>query len=237
MGNREITNFIIEVLTVPKKVVFIFNNFIEILFILEMGKQRRQRFKLHTPSINKSSDDHSSSSHITENDTKINLNNTWPLMQADNIFKNVTIDFNALKKDLSDDTKSVRSLKSNKSEGKDVQIVKKKDKIKARRELLLRKIDTINQLKKEMKSKKKPKKVLIIEDMSSLKDSLPTFKPLLKDKVFNCKTRGIKKAKERKKEHIESVNIYRKMMNLNNLKQNPSEAVQKHINNFLLKNQ
>lgn len=200
-----------------------------------MGKQRRVRQKLHT-SLNTTKQIEPPSNDLNVSNT--NLNNTWPLVATNtNIFANVNIDFDALKKDLNDDVKSVKSVKPLKSNDNATgKIIKKKDKLKIRKQLLLRKIDTVNQLKKELKLKKK-NKIDIIGDVKSLADSLPSLDYLVSDnkKIQNTsgKVKGIPSAYKRKKEMSNNVKNFKKIIDLDIFKKNPFVAVQNHIDKFV----
>lgn len=203
-----------------------------------MGKQRRQRAKLHTAAQNP----HSQLKTNEFMDTTPNLSfssDAFPLSSPENPFVGLNIDFNALRKNLSDDTKSVKSYKSLKSELGQDKALSKKDKLKLRKELLLRKIDTVNQLTKEKRKKKKPTTVL--GSVNPLKDALPSLQSLLKSKSdpidvpHITKPKGIQKNSKRKKEMFENVASLKKLLKNKSKDENPLLAISEHVKAFVQK--
>ncbi|XP_018567734.1 protein FAM207A [Anoplophora glabripennis] len=194
------------------------------------GKLKRQRKKLHIPA---------KSQKFPENQASPK-GDTVPLLPIsppkEDLFAGLNIDINNIKKSLvSDDVQSIKSNKSSKSEsGK--QILPKKEKIKLRRELLLKKIDTVNQMKKELKIRERRKNTAVIGDTNPLHDALPSLESLLKNKSSinynNTKTikkRGIEKATQRKKKLVEGVKIFKQTLKNKDFKKNPLEAISIHV--------
>lgn len=196
------------------------------------GKLKRQRKKLHFPA--------KSHHHQLLDNQKFALDDTVPLLPIsppkENLFAGLNIDINNLQKSLvSDDVQSIKSYKSLKSES-EKPILSKKEKIKLRREMLLKKIDTVNQMKKEFKLREKRKKTTIIGDTNPLHDALPSLESLLKGKsnikYNNTKTikkKGIEKATQRKKKLVEGVKIFKQTLKNKDFKKNPLEAISIHV--------
>lgn len=135
---------------------------------------------------------------------------------------------------MSDDAQSIKSYKSLKSQSAKP-ILPKKEKIKLRRELLLKKIDSVNQMKKELKLREKRKNTALIGDTNPLHDALPSLESLLKNKSNvkynrkNIKKKGIEKATQRKKKLVEGVKIFKQTLKNKHFKKNPFEAISNHI--------
>lgn len=187
-----------------------------------MGKQRRQRQKLHI-----------SASHRKRQDANIELEmDTAPpiVTHVEDVFQGVNIDFNSLHTTV-DDTESVKSFKSVKSVCK-----VKKDKLKLRRDILLKKIDAVNQMKKEYKARNKRKKTVIMGDTNPLHDALPSLESLLKNTAElkqkqrpPAKSKAIQKAAKRKKSLIKEVELFKKILADKKFKNNPKHAITEHV--------
>lgn len=190
-----------------------------------MGKVRRLRQKYHATL--KSESTQKQDGPVKENHPHLPV--TLP---SDNLFAGINIDIAALKTQLSDD---VRSVKSQKSSIK-TQPLPKKDKLKLRREQFMKKIDVLGRMKKEQKAEKKRRKTPIIGDVNPLRDALPSLESLLKNRTNvkytpeePKKTRGIAKAKKRKKELVQGVKTFKAVMNNDTFKKNPLESITRHI--------
>lgn len=193
-----------------------------------MGKQKRSRQKFHNSTKEK-----------TDEGTDLSMDTSNPLLlqPTENIFKDINIDFNILNKKLNDDTVSVKSFKSLKQEGGN-KALSKKEKLMLRKKMLLQKIDTVNQLLKDKKMRKRRKKIAIIGDTNPLHDALPSLDLLLKQNHTTknsvpSKLRGIQKAKKRKLELKNGVQLYKKLLNLDKYKKDPQNALSEHIKNVV----
>lgn len=131
-----------------------------------MGKQKRVRQKFHTLPL--------SEKRPPENTSKPVYNITLPpiVPQKNNPFEGLQISFSDLKKSLNDDTKSVKSFKSLKSEVGGDKHMSKKNKRELRHQFILGKIDAVQQARKAVKQKKIRQKTPITGDL------LPMFEAL-----------------------------------------------------------
>lgn len=183
-----------------------------------MGKVRRLRQKYHDTLKSETKQKHDGP--VQENHPHL------PISQpSDNLFEGINIDIAALKTQLADDVKSQKSTIK-------TQPLPKKDKLKLRREQFMKKIDVLGRLKKEQKAEKKRRKTPIIGDVNPLRDALPSLESLLKNRTNikykpeePKKSRGIAKAKKRKKELVQGVKIFKAVMN----KKNPLESITRHV--------
>lgn len=192
-----------------------------------MGKQRRQRQKLHIPASN---------AKKADSTTELVMDTAPPIDAAEDVFKGLNISFDKLNTTLPEDVQSVRSYKSVKSEMSSNKLLSKKDKLKLRKDILLKKIDAVNQLKKEYKARNKRRKTAIIGDTNPLRDALPSLESLLKSSTeINQKQRpvpkqkAIQKATKRKKTLIKEVELFKKILADKNFKNNPMAAISEHV--------
>lgn len=201
-----------------------------------MGKQRRKRQKLHLEPTQKKDE--------TPMDTTPTIPGLKLLQPLENPFAGIDINFSKLTKRLSDDTRSVKSFKSLKSEKGGDKPLPKKEKLKLRKEFLLQKIDTVNQMKKEMERRRKKKTVPIMGDTNPLRDALPSLESLLKSRgsyekgrTEPAKPKGIQKAAKRKKNLVEGVKTFKKLMASGNTLEIIAEHVKANVdgNNKLVK--
>lgn len=183
-----------------------------------MGKTRRERQKFHT----------SPSSKKMEVEPVIPENMGFQISPIDNIFSGVNINLNSLNKMSNDDTRSVRSLKSQLGD----KVVTKREKMQMRKEILMKKIDTVQQMKKEVALRKKRSKTAIMGDTNSLRDALPSLDYLLKKKAPEPprKVKGIEKASRRKKNLVNDVKTLKMLMENKKVKTNPLQAMTDHVN-------
>lgn len=196
-----------------------------------MGKERRQRQKLHL-SVSKESE--------KRNDvmqTPLEAAHASPLLRIeDDLFKGLDISIDNLNTNLFDDDRhSVKSFKSVKWVLGN-KILAKRQKLKLRRELFMRKLSSVNQLKKDGQNKQKKKNAVKTDDTNPLCDALPSLGSLLQTtfgskKISNqpSKARGIQKAKKRRKELVKEVNLYKKILSGEIFKENAMMAISEHI--------
>lgn len=190
-----------------------------------MGKVRRLRQKYHATLKNESTQNQD----VPAKENHPHLPITVP---SDNLFAGINIDVAALKTQLSDDTRSVKSQKSTVK----TRPLPKKDKLKLRRERFMKKIDVLGRIKKEQKAEKKRRKTPIIGDVNPLRDALPSLESLLKNRTNvkytpeePKKSRGIAKAKKRKKELVQGVKTFKALINNDTFKKNPLETITRHV--------
>ncbi|KAJ8941182.1 hypothetical protein NQ314_010481 [Rhamnusium bicolor] len=158
----------------------------------KMGKLKRQRQKFHV-----------SKNIQPEGKTDSFLQDTASLLPLtspkENLFAGINVDLINIKKKRLDDVQSVKSYKSLKSEiGR--KIISKKEKLKLRREVLLKKVDIVQQMKKELKLREKRKNTSLIGDTNPLHDALPSLESLLKSRSnikYNVPTQNQNIKKER----------------------------------------
>lgn len=196
-----------------------------------MGKQRRQRQKLHLPAKDKTEP-------VKTDQAEEGMDTLPPqpiLMQpSKNLFAGIDINFDHLKKDLSEDTRSLKSFKSLKSEAGGNKTMLKKDKIQLRRKLLLRKITFGNEVTVKKQVRKKRKSVAIIGDTNPLHDALSS---LLKEKTsvnvkrenINKKRRGIENARKRTKQLMQGIQMMKRVLNNKNFQKDPLEMISQQI--------
>lgn len=187
-----------------------------------MGKVRKQRKKLHLEAKSQSSGSQAAPEML--------------IKPQENLFEGIHIDFNSLNKNLSDDVRSVKSFKSVKSEsGKSLS---KKDKLKLRREMLLKKFEAINQQKLRDKKKKTP----VVGDMNPLHDALPSLESLLKNRPKISykqheqhlkKKKGIEKSKKIKKNQLQGIKMFQHIIKNKQFQKNPQLAVEQHVKGLL----
>ncbi|XP_066148184.1 ribosome biogenesis protein SLX9 homolog [Euwallacea fornicatus] len=148
---------------------------------------------------------------------------------SDDLFASVNINFEDLKTRLSDDTEDVKSQKSVSSK---VSRLPKKDKLKMRREMFLKKMDAIKQAKQELKQRKKAP---VIGDTKALRDALPSLENLFKERpnvkysIVEPKNKGIQKSKVRRKELVQGVKTFKAILRNKAFKKDPMKALFEHI--------
>lgn len=203
-----------------------------------MGKQKRQRQKLHLKAPHAAAP--AKAAPIPDSFMDANPSQP-PLLRNDaNIFEGLKINIGSLNKNLPDlDLQSVKSFKSIKKSDKGI-IIPKKDKLKLRREMFLKKIDTVNQLKKESKIRKKRKNTPIIGDINPLRDALPSLDSLLKQKSDNIlhkenskskikKPKAVEKASRQKKNYLQGIHIYKRILKNKNISKDPLTVIAQQV--------
>lgn len=196
-----------------------------------MGKYKSRRYKMHASAA--SSKTKPSVQPLPEGPPSI-----LPPIDT-NVFSGIDLMAlleNAPKKPLEDDAVSVKSCISNKSIKGD-QVIPKKEKRKLRRQLLLRRIDTVNQLKKEQSSKeKKPKNVQndTLGDMQNLFNSLPNLESLAVSKTCSSqhtktKRKAVEKSRKIQKMNTKQVNIYKQLLKNPAIKKDPFGTITQHL--------
>lgn len=124
-----------------------------------------------------------------------------------------------------DDTKSVKSMKSIKNE-LGIKKISKKDKIKLRQKVFLKKITSSSEFKRKVRNQAKgnPKG----KKTFKLNDELPELGLDLAKidvKVSEKKSKPIAKASKRKKQEVKNVNLYKAIISDKNLINNPFGSV------------
>lgn len=198
-----------------------------------MGKVKRLRQKFHRATKKGNTENKETTHFNSEYIPDVPLN-----CPKNDLFTEINMNVVKLKNNLSDDVQSVKTYKSLKSESNIV--LPKKQKIKMRRDVLLQKIDVVNQMKKVLRTRKKRKNVSIIGDTNPLHDALPSLESLLKSRPnirenvsITKKRKAIQKSKLRKKETIQGVQIFKNVLNNKNFLQNPKDAITQHVQAFV----
>lgn len=121
--------------------------------------------------------------------------------------------------------------------------VSKKDKIIARREALLRKIDTVRQLKLDAKKSlklSKKKEVPKPMQMATLMEALPLFTPAEKDKSGSSKKgkdpltlKACLPKKKRKKQFMDDMKAFKSVLSNTHYKADPASAISNYVINTM----
>ncbi|KAK9887209.1 hypothetical protein WA026_021052 [Henosepilachna vigintioctopunctata] len=193
-----------------------------------MGKHKQRRFKSHFPAPQ--TEDSKKDFPLESTSTGTSFT-SLPINFKENVFEGVMIP--DLMKGLpkNDDNISMKSYISNKSM-KGEKAITKKEKLKMRREMFLRKMDTVNQSKKDNRLRKKK----ILSDIGDAKpsfDDLPSldslFKLTDKSEPKKPKKKAIEKSKKIQKSIIQNISIYKKLLKNPSLEKNPFEAISSHL--------
>jgi hypothetical protein len=197
-----------------------------------MGKVRRQRKKFHleakTP-VQVSLDQKMRLAEVSATPELL-------IKPQENMFDGLHIDVGSLNKNLSDDVRSVKSFKSAKSDLGTT--ITKKDKLKMRREILLKKFEMMNQNKLSEKRKKTP----VVGDMNPLRDALPSLDSLLKSTANVSygkqsaqpkKKKGIEKTKKLKKNQLQGVKLFQHIFKNKQYQKDPQTAIAQHVKAML----
>ncbi|XP_045467616.1 uncharacterized protein LOC123676020 [Harmonia axyridis] len=195
-----------------------------------MGKHKNRRYKIHLSTQSKKS--------VLPAEPVASLPQlpVLPPELNSNVFEGIDILslLNNAPKRVDDDTVSVKSYKSSKSLHTE-DILPKKEKRKLRRQLLLRRIDTVNQFKKEHKKKQKNKQNSNDSlGLGDLVDSLPKFEYSPAPSKFKStretpKKKAIDKSKKIQKKTIHQVNIYKKLLKNTQLAEDPFAVLSQHL--------
>lgn len=200
-----------------------------------MGKTRRDRKKFHL-----SVSGENTAKNEMETETNPELFHASPLLRIeDDIFKGIDINIDTLTTNsVEDDRRSVKSFKSLKSElSENKKILPKKHKLQLRRELFLKKMGNVYQVKGNNQLRQRKNKVAVSENFHLLNDALPSLQSLLhtseatkeKSVVQPIKLKGVQKARKRKKEMVKEVGIYKKVLSNEKFKTNSLAAIAEHI--------
>ncbi|XP_057667169.1 ribosome biogenesis protein SLX9 homolog [Diorhabda carinulata] len=160
---------------------------------------------------------------------------TQPSLKADCVS-----DVNSIMKSMKNHTNKMRtvvshkSVESCKSFGR---IIKKKDKLNIKRKFLMKKIDVVNESKKQAKIREKRKNVSVIGDTNPLLDALPSIEDLIRSKSKSnnmlpkesIKNRGIGKARQRKKKLIEDMAVFKRILKNKTFSTNPFDIISNHL--------
>uniref|UniRef100_A0AAR5P9Q3 Ribosome biogenesis protein SLX9 n=2 Tax=Dendroctonus ponderosae TaxID=77166 RepID=A0AAR5P9Q3_DENPD len=198
---------------------------------LAMGKVKRSRQKFHV-AVSK----RALLTQRFESPTETKSPESALPVPSDDLFAGLHIDISTLKTKLNSDAHSVKSFKSTKSEKSGQNIMPKKDKLRLRREVLMKKIDAVNHMKKNLKIREKRKTIAIMGDTNPLHDALPSLESLLKNRPsakkqapVPRKPKAIEKADRRKKELIQGIKIFKSVLKNKHFRANPLEAISKQV--------
>ncbi|ESO88047.1 hypothetical protein LOTGIDRAFT_234815 [Lottia gigantea] len=204
-----------------------------------MGKIRRVREKYHSvakKNLKSSSEDNKMVAE--ENDNIVGLSSeevASNMVIQDNIFSTINIDKSKLSQRLPDfDARSAITSKTLKGLS-----LKKKDKLKLRREYFMQKINAIEVKKKKDKERKKREKTAVVGDMAVIEEALPTLDLLMKtsttkEKVPHVpKKRCVQKAKNRVKKGLSNIKSFKQVLKHSAFKNNPGATINEHLHNKL----
>ncbi|KAJ8888832.1 hypothetical protein PR048_008326 [Dryococelus australis] len=165
---------------------------------LVMGKLKRARQKFH---LSRTKEVDSNSTDTLTNFQSSSSNSLSLNSIPENIFSGIEISFDDLKQKLPEsDVKSIISSRHDISKKN----LKKKEKIKLRHEMFVKKLEVVSQLRKEAKQKQKPKAKTqaptVMREVKSLFDSLPSLEGLYRNKQpINKDKKSVPKIKKRQK--------------------------------------
>jgi len=98
------------------------------------------------------------------------------------------------------------------------------------------KIDTIQTAKKKLKERKRKQKTPIVGDLTPMEDALPTLELLLKQssevsasKLRTEKLRPIPKEKNRRKQMMDDISLFHKVVDHPDFQENASFAMKEHL--------
>lgn len=121
--------------------------------------------------------------------------------------------------------------------------IKKKEKMKIRKELLEKKIHVIKLLKQEEKALKKRKRTVVTGDMKPMSDTLnqvlqDEIKPLQSETAISQKTikknKGFPKQKKVKASFMEGMSVFKQVNSHEQYLKNPFGTISTHIENKML---
>lgn len=114
--------------------------------------------------------------------------------------------------------------------------LKKKEKRGLKKSLFKKRIDVITSRKKELKkrSRRKPKRVTSVENMSNLKDALDLLMKDMDDtktKKEEKKMRPVQKYRQRKKNMLKDIDVFKQVLNHPEYKKDPLAVLSEHLHN------
>jgi len=167
------------------------------------------------------------------------------------VFSKLDIDLDMLTKSLNQgssgggvnfDTRSSVTGKSLKGLG-----LKKKEKQQLRHDIWLKKVNIIEERRKEEKDRKRRQKTAVVGDMRPLCDTLPTLELLLKSTAGSTsnkkknrtseklipqrKARGIEKESFQKKQTLDEISQFRAVLQHPAYQSNPFDTIVEHLTN------
>jgi len=221
-----------------------------------MGKHRRNRTKLHIAAAKLSSDRQAlGADDMMHVDEPICSKPGSLIAPSDGgAFSKLDIDLAMLTKSLNQgsgvggdnfDTRSSVTGKSLKGLG-----LKKKEKQQLRHEIWVKKVNIMEERKKEEKDRKRREKTAVVGDMRALSDSLPTIDLLLRSTSGSAssnsrsstrkeapqrKVRGIEKESFRKKQTMEEIAMFQAVLQHPAYQANPLDTIVEHLTNKMLR--
>ncbi|ELT97756.1 hypothetical protein CAPTEDRAFT_226689 [Capitella teleta] len=155
------------------------------------------------------------------------------------LFSKLDVDLNALKRQLAggggedDDAKTAITSKSFRGLN-----IKKKEKMKIKKEFWGKKMDLIKSVHKEEVDRKKRRQTAVVGDMKPLSDALPTLELLMKQgkEVKNPlpgKPKPIKKEKSRQKDMLHDMKMFQLVVNHPAYKASALSTIKTHLRNKL----
>ncbi|CAG5132845.1 unnamed protein product [Candidula unifasciata] len=208
-----------------------------------MGKMKRARQKLHTAAARAKKNEQIKKSNSIEDEPVMDLSPSVPtdpaagVPRGENLFQNVKISSSDLVKQKLPDFDARSTITSKTFKG---QNLKKKDKHKIRREAWTAKIDMIQTTKKKARERKRKQQTPIVGDLTAMEDALPTLELLMKESTDDFskrqpeeKPRSIPKEKKRKKQMLDDMALFSKVVAHPVFQGNASQAIKEHLKNML----
>lgn len=140
------------------------------------------------------------------------------------------------------DRKTVVSIAKESSKG-----MNKRDKVKLRRQLLLKKLEATRQLELDLKDRKKRQSTVITKDLKPLLDSLPSVdlnfheaaeetkkQQKLAGKATKKDRNGMK-AKQKQKAMLKDISVFKQVLEDKHFKENPTETILNHVTFYVQK--
>ncbi|CAL1539817.1 unnamed protein product [Lymnaea stagnalis] len=210
-----------------------------------MGKMKRMRQKLHTAAVKSKKD---KSTTIKDDEEMMEDTSLMPPPPApsigENFFQNVNIPALALLAQKLPDFDASSAVTSKTFKGHNL---KKKDKQKIRHEVWMSKVDKLQTVKKKEKERKRKQKTPIVGDLTPIEDALPTLELLMKKSTGETtkrffiflhrenqeKPRPIPQEKKRKKQLLEDITLFHKIVQHPLFKENASGTIKEHLKHKL----
>ncbi|XP_061164056.1 uncharacterized protein LOC133173133 [Saccostrea echinata] len=199
-----------------------------------MGKQKRGRQKYHNAAVKPK--------NVTKEEGKADQEemetSSTPSVPAvtGNMFKSVKISMEDLAQKLPTDWDTKSAITSTSLKGLQL---KKKDRKKLRRELLVQKLDAVEAAEKAAKEKKRKQSAPVVGDIGLLGEALPTLDMLLKSdehKKKECnkeKPRSILKEKKRQKQMLKDMELFHQVYSHPSYSKDPRATIHEHLQNKL----
>ncbi|XP_059145702.1 ribosome biogenesis protein SLX9 homolog [Physella acuta] len=206
-----------------------------------MGKMKRMRQKLHTAAAKVKAKNKTEDQEMMEESTITvphKASSTANVPRGENLFQNLKIAATDLITQKLPDFDARSTITSKTFKG---QNLKKKDKQKIRHDVWMSKIDAVQGAKKKEIERKRKQKVPIVGDLTPMEDALPTLELLLKKTTESAssrknaeKPRPIPKESRRKKQMIDDISLFHKIVQHPLFQQNAETTIKEHLKHKLM---